>query len=378
MYRLDEFTFDKKSEYENALKDKKIIEDLKKGLDINKASDVDLLYRKLRNVNFLSPYGKKFDDFVFELKHSGKNADIYDGGDIKRSAVAKTEKNAGKAANKDLTGDIDLQVLSLIRKNNIKRRILIAALVVISFCSIGYFVMYYCKASHVEKIAQDLNNLKESNASSAVSDVKTQTRRNYDEEVVIPPILDEYKALYNKNKSFVGWLKIPDTPIDYPVTQSEDNEYYLKHNFDLKEDANGCLFLDKDCDIVLGNTNMIIYGHHMKSGKMFGSLVKYASEEYYAEHDTISFDTLYEKGTYKIMYVFRSHVFNADEIAFKYYQFIDCNSENEFNSAMDEMERLSLYDTGVHAHYNDKLLTLSTCDYQEKNGRFVVVAKKID
>ena len=77
------------------------------------------------------------------------------------------------------------------------------------------------------------------------------------------------------------------------------------------------------------------------------------------------------------MYVFRSRVYREDEIVFKYYQFIDANGEQEFNSYMKEMAAMSFYDTGVTAEYGDQLLTLSTCDYQETNGRFVVVAKKI-
>ena len=77
------------------------------------------------------------------------------------------------------------------------------------------------------------------------------------------------------------------------------------------------------------------------------------------------------------MYVFRSKIYNEDEVVFKYYQFLDVNSEDEFYSAMDEMARMSLYDTGVTAEYGDKLITLSTCDNSEEDGRFVVVAKKV-
>ena len=77
------------------------------------------------------------------------------------------------------------------------------------------------------------------------------------------------------------------------------------------------------------------------------------------------------------MYVFRSRIYSEEEIVFKYYKFIDATSENEFDSNMEEMANLSLYDTGVTAKYGDKLITLSTCDYEEANGRFVVVAKKV-
>nr|MCR5755715.1 class B sortase [Acetatifactor sp.] len=175
-----------------------------------------------------------------------------------------------------------------------------------------------------------------------------------------------------------GWLKIDDTNIDYPVMQTSDNEYYLNHNINQESDKNGSIFMDKDCDVIRGSTNYILYGHHMRSGQMFGKLDKYEDEDYYEKHPFIRFDTIYEKGTYQVMYVFRSRVFSEEEITFKYYQFIEAGSQQEFDSNMQEMQALSLYDTGVTAQYGDHLLTLSTCDYQETNGRFVVVAKRID
>ena len=135
--------------------------------------------------------------------------------------------------------------------------------------------------------------------------------------------------------------------------------------------------MDKDCDVLKPSTNLILYGHHMKNGQMFGDLDLYSSEEYFKEHRYIQFDTIYEKGTWEVMYVFRSRVYSEEEIVFKYYQFIDALSEQEFNSNMQEMAAMSLYDTGVTAQYGDRLLTLSTCDYEEADGRFVVVAKKV-
>ena len=136
--------------------------------------------------------------------------------------------------------------------------------------------------------------------------------------------------------------------------QTTDNEYYLDHNLNQEYDKNGSIFMDKDCDVLKPSTNFILYGH-----------------------PCIQFDTIYEKGQYEIMYVFRSRVYSEDEIVFKYYQFIDAQSEQEFDSYMNDMAEMSLYDTGVPASFGDQLLTLSTCDYQEKNGRFVVVAKKV-
>ncbi len=211
--------------------------------------------------------------------------------------------------------------------------------------------------------------------------------RNKKEEVVVhkigepemPDILPEYETLYNKNKKLIGWIKIEDTNIDYPVMQTVDNEYYLTHDFDQQYDKNGCIFMDKDCDVIDRSTNLIIYGHHMHTGAMFGELDKYQDELFYLEHQTFQFDTIYEKGTYQVAYVFQAKVQAEDEIVFKYYQFIDANSEAEFNSNMQEMANMSLYDTGITPVYGDELVTLSTCDRtQGEKGRFVVVGVKTE
>ena len=220
---------------------------------------------------------------------------------------------------------------------------------------------------------EQLSDLKNKNYNFQIND-EVHIHRTNDE---LPDILPEYEILYQKNKKLIGWIKIDDTNIDYPVMQTSDNEYYLDHNYNQEYDKNGSIFLDTACSVYPRSTNLIVYGHHMKSGKMFGNLQKYAKESYYEEHKLIQFDTIYEKGTYEIMYVFRSQVFNEDDLVFKYYQFINANSGNEFESYMDEMKKLSLYDTGVTANYGDSLLTLSTCDNSQTDGRFVVVAKKV-
>jgi len=193
-----------------------------------------------------------------------------------------------------------------------------------------------------------------------------------------PPILSDYESLYLKNKSLIGWLKIDDTNIDYPVMQSQNETYYLDHDYEQNYDKNGALFISKDAKIWPRSQNIIVFGHNMKSGKMFGNLSKYKKKSYYEKHKYIQFDTLYEKGTYQVMFAFYEKVYQADEVAFKYYQFIDANSEQEYNSYMEEMRNKSLYETQVSTQYTDSLLTLSTCDHDTPDAeRFVVVAKKV-
>ncbi len=273
--------------------------------------------------------------------------------------------------------ELDQIVKEELKKQEKRRKFLVVCCSMIAIVCLGYFGMYNWYIYRTTDNYKQLSELKdkEPTASEAPAPVIHYTA---DEgQSTPPPVLDEYKNLLNKNKRLIGWVKIDDTNIDYPVMQTTDNEYYLDHNLNQEYDKNGSIFMDKDCDVLKPSTNLILYGHHMRSGQMFGSLSLYSDQSYYEKHPYIQFDTIYEKGLYEIMYVFRSRVYSEDEIVFKYYQFIDAQSEQEFDSYMNDMEGMSLYDTGVTASFGDRLLTLSTCDYQEKNGRFVVVARKV-
>ncbi|MCH5273965.1 MAG: sortase [Lachnospiraceae bacterium] len=190
-----------------------------------------------------------------------------------------------------------------------------------------------------------------------------------------PVILSRYAALYEKNSDFAGWLFIEGTDISYPVMQCEDDEYYLDHDFYGNKDKYGCLYVRNKADLNAG-TNFVIYGHNMRDGAMFGKLDLYQKESFYPEHREIFFHTLYEERVYEIIAVFRSQVYNSDDDAFKYYQFYEADTPEEFDYFYENIKTLSLYDTGVTAEFGDTFLTLSTCAYHVEDGRFVVVAKR--
>ncbi len=254
------------------------------------------------------------------------------------------------------------------------RRVVSIICGIVGALSLGYFTYYCIMASNASKQAEALSGLKDIEAPVAV---KPKATVNLDLLEEPPEILEEYQTLYVKNKSLAGWLRIPDTEIDYPVMQTRNNDYYLNHDFDQNEDKNGSLFIDAECSIWPRSENLIIYGHNMKSGKMFGTLANYKSEDYFKKHPAIEFDTIYENGTYMVMYVFSEVVHESSEVTFKYYQFIDANSAQEYDSNMRAMEEMSLYDTGVRSTFGDDLITLSTCDYEPGSERFAVVAKRV-
>ena len=185
-------------------------------------------------------------------------------------------------------------------------------------------------------------------------------------------MLSRYYELYTRNSDMVGWLRIPDTVIDYPVVQYTDNDYYLHKNFDKEYQFSGIPFLDYECDA--DAVNAIIYAHNMKDGSMFAALRKYEDKTFYDAHKIIIYDSLYNEGEYEIIAAFTTKAGAKDE--FKYYDYADIEDKTQFNEYVDKAKSISFYDTGITAEYGDRLLTLSTCAYHSSNERFVVVARK--
>ena len=382
--------FRTRADYEAALRDQKKTERIKAETDLDNPKQIYELLKDLQSgsYRFETIVGRDFDDEIYEkaeaLKKQGitpENAANTVKADKKKKEKAlrqkekKSKKKEYSVNLSDYDKDMQKQILIEMKKTEKRRKLIVALSSLVAVLCFGYFGVYYFFAARTSMDYEQLSDLKGSDALS-----ETQEKNDFSlhkSSVKLPDILDEYKTLYSKNKRLIGWLKIDDTNIDYPVMQTENNEYYLDHNFNQEYDKNGSLFLDCDCNVYPRSTNMIIYGHHMKSGSMFGNLQQYAKESYGKKHSVIEFDTIYEKATYQVMYVFRSQVYNEDDVVFKYYQFIEANSEEEFNFYMKEMASMSLYDTGVTANFGDSLLTLSTCDSSQTDGRFVVVAKRI-
>ena len=171
-----------------------------------------------------------------------------------------------------------------------------------------------------------------------------------------------------------GW-QTSGTKLNYPVMQTPNNpNFYLKHNFEKAYSDLGTPYIQENCNIAESD-NLVIYGHHIKGGKMFGALNDYKSKSFYEEHKTILFDTLTEQAEYEIVAVFKTVAYSSE--GFRYYDFVNAENAEAFDEYIAKCKELALYDTGVSAEYGDRLITLSTCEYSAQNGRLVVVAKKV-
>ena len=193
-------------------------------------------------------------------------------------------------------------------------------------------------------------------------------------------ILSKYENLYRQNSDMVGWIKIEDTNINYPVMQTEiDNPtFYIDRDFEKKESVSGIPFVDSRC--TTESENVIIYSHNMKNGTMFGELKKYKEEKFYNNHKIIVFDTLYEERMYEIVAVILTKVYynvTSTQNVFNFYNYIELDTKEKLDEYVTTFKDQALYETGVSVEYNDKLITLVTCDYYTEDGRLLILARQI-
>lgn len=247
--------------------------------------------------------------------------------------------------------------------NKFKRIILLLFIVVFAF-SICYIVHYFYSSNKNKKDNTDILN-------NVVID-KTEITEQKTERIL------QLEELKKENEDIVGWIEINDTNIDYPVLQTTDNDFYMKHNYKKESSKDGSIFLDKSYNWDIPSSNLLLYGHNNKNGTMFQDLMNYKEEDFYNNHKTIRFTTLNEDSTYEVMSVFYSRVYyKSEQNVFRYYYFVNSENETDYNEFVENCKKSSIYDTGVTANYGDQLLTLSTCEYSQEDGRFVVVCKKV-
>lgn len=259
---------------------------------------------------------------------------------------------------------------------------------------------------------------------------ETVTAEPEEEPEEIREPLEKYNELLKINPYIAGWLKIDDSKIDDPVVYTPGSQNYFLHRaIDGSDESKGTLFIAVDWQD--GYNNTLIYGHNMKDGTVFGSLAKFADASYGRTHNIIHFDTLYEERDYELFAAFYTQI-DEDEIEteedreqmdkeieeegvakkaeegeivepveltlndidltydfggediyrlekdedggrFRYYYYTNLSDKADFDYYVDNIKALALYDTGVDAQWGDEFVTLSTCSYHVKNGRFVVV-----
>ena len=379
-YRLGKHEFATREEWEAAKRDLEKIETIVAHLDIDDPEIVKDIYHFIRDgkVIFESKLGTMFfcdisdrvaQNFEYKLKKSKK---LHQQKQRKEAEQKKEEQ----------------QNLRETQQSQMFKYLGIACAALSLICVLFYGISVFRERSATKKLeeVQRQKNISQAldwsadrlrrDAAESQLDIQQAEQSEPETETEKPlEVLPEYTTMHNQYPEFAGWIYIDDTQIDLPVMQTTDNDYYLDKNIDGTEDVNGTLFLDCRNDFTKPGTNLIIYGHNMKSGAMFGGLKQYLDEEYLSAHDRIQFDTIYEKQNYRIVAVCLSDV--GGEGSYRYYNYIEANTDEEFATFLENVRNCAVYDRTQDVMKSDSLLTLSTCNNYVEDGRLFILAKKI-
>lgn len=185
-----------------------------------------------------------------------------------------------------------------------------------------------------------------------------------------------FDSLLQINPDLKGWISIPGTALSLPVVQGKDNDWYLTHDFYGKQDRHGTIFADCEANLTTGTPNIVLYGHHMRDGSMFGILKEYRDAAFCREHPSFFLYLSGEEREYEVYAVLRNDIFEGNGAPFQYYDYKEISDEETFEEYGRILAENAIYDTGVEVQAGDELVTLCTCDYGSEDQRLLVVGRK--
>ena len=254
-------------------------------------------------------------------------------------------------------------------------KIILMLLIVILAISSYFFIKELVKNKKETDIFDDLQEIAENPENTTNENQFTDILEN-EEGNLSSENTYNLENIAKINSDIIGWIKIDGTNIDYPIMQNGD--YYLHKDIYKNYSSHGTPYLAPFCNLKKSD-NLIIYGHHMKDNTMFSQLEKYKNYNFYLKHKYIKFFTIENGRTiennYEVMIAFKTIAY-SDE-GFKYYNYTDFQNYEDYEEFVENCRNLEFYYTGVVGTHQDKYITLSTCEYSQKNGRMVVVAKKV-
>lgn len=275
----------------------------------------------------------------------------------------RKEKSSKNKWEQDFSEDIGGEAVA--RKRSPIISFLLFIFILIFLGSVGYLGYYYWKSAQNRSTYQSLREVYDNPGFLAPAGYPS----GYDKD---------FAGLWEINPDIVGWINIDGTGLDYPVVQTTDNTKYYRMNFEGEYSEHAVPFVDAAVDLKKPSTNTIIYGHNIRTdGQMFNILKGYKELEYYQQHPVVEFNSVYHKGQYKIISVFYTNTHSEHGEIFPYHEFIDSQSEAQTQEYIDDVLIRSIINTGVDVLPSDELLTLSTCTYEFKDARYVVVARKV-
>nr|WP_243151740.1 SpoIID/LytB domain-containing protein [Anaerotruncus colihominis] len=272
---------------------------------------------------------------------------------------------------------------------DVVRKMILIVAVCVFVASAGYLLLFYGESARNRKEAAGWADAY--NTALGLDDTDVEVPDGYPQGYQL-----KFANLYKINEDIAGWLLIADTQVNYPVVHYQDNEYYLRRDFNGNDSKYGTPWLEANDSLDPQSDNYIIYAHNMTDGQMFGELMQYkgatgtkdfanpdAGIAYLREHPIISFDDVYRDNDYKIVSVFITNAKEAYGPMFYYNDYLDLSDPERFNAFVDEITARSYYNSNVDIRQGDQFLMLSTCSYEygpvsdDAHVRTVVVGRRV-
>lgn len=191
--------------------------------------------------------------------------------------------------------------------------------------------------------------------------------------------LIDYSKLYEQNNDFVGWIKIDDTNIDYPVVKTTDNEKYLSTDFYGKPHRLGTVFADTRATLTqeYQSDNVVLYGHSAKDGSYFNDVRNYKELDYYKKHAFATFNTMYDNSDYVIIGAVMVDALDTSDRGFIYSDYVEFENQQEFDTFMNKLTERNYFVSPIDTKIDDKIITLSTCEYVFDEARMAIFARRL-
>lgn len=297
---------------------------------------------------------------------------------------------------KEFNIEFDINYSKEYKRKNVLKQLNINSIKITSFVAI--FVLLFFIVAEKIQTDKDTDKIKEINnqITDLLSDIEYNSIDDQDRDIeyieadnevttttatssgsgYVSSYYTNYEQVFEKllavNQDTVGWLTVNNTKINYPVVKADDNDYYLKRDFNKQKNSMGWIFMDYRNSVNILSQNTIIYGHNIKTGIMFGSLRYTLNESWYKKttNQIITFNTINKNMKWQIFSIYKLGTTND-------YLYANFNTDEEYLNFIDMIKGRSIYDFNVPITADDHILTLSTC-YGTGDQRMVVHAKLIE
>lgn len=262
------------------------------------------------------------------------------------------------------------------KKTKAKSKLLYAVLAlllsaVVVFCGVQIRQEYSSRRKDIDTFAElaELAEIKEADEPKEATELRNSEDTDGESDAPALTVRHDIPLLVSQNSDCIGWLSIENTAVDYPVMHTPDwPQKYLRRNFYQQYSDSGVPFLDYRC--TLDSDNLIIFGHNMRNGTMFSSLKEYLNDGRLSSNPTILLET--EDGAHEFTIFAVACVDKLDS----WYGFINAESEDDFNDAIQRIIQNAYYTNGDVPEYGDRLLTLSTCYGSTRSSRLIIIARE--